>query len=135
QLATRAPASVPTDGTDDSWADAALHAAGADDLLRILPEGYDTRILDRGANLSGGQRQRIALARAVASDAPVLVLHDPTTAVDAVTEQHIAEALVADRRREDRATLLVTRAPALLREADRVVFVDGGTIAAEGAHT
>jgi putative ABC transport system ATP-binding protein len=134
QLATRAPASDPTDGSDDSWADAALHAAGADDLLRILPEGYDTRILDRGANLSGGQRQRIALARAVASDAPVLVLQDPTTAVDAVTEQHIAEALVAARRVSDRATLLVTRAPALLREADEVLYVRGGRITARADH-
>ncbi|HEX7350341.1 ABC transporter ATP-binding protein [Brachybacterium sp.] len=132
QLATRAP-----DGTaieDDAWAGHALHAAGAEDLLRILPEGYDTRILDRGANLSGGQRQRIALARAVAADAPVLVLHDPTTAVDAVTEQNIAEALIAARRRTDRATLLVTRAPALLQEADRVVFMQDGEVLAEGPH-
>ena len=134
QLATRAPAGT-TDGADGTWADHALHAAGAQDLLRILPDGYDTRILDRGSNLSGGQRQRIALARAVAADAPVLVLHDPTTAVDAVTEQNIAEALIAARRRTDRATLLVTRAPALLREADRVVFMQNGAVAAEGAHT
>jgi putative ABC transport system ATP-binding protein len=143
QLATRAPAEEsPLEGDagdeigdGDRWADAAMHAAGAEDLLRILPEGYDTRILDRGANLSGGQRQRIALARAVAADAPVLVLHDPTTAVDAVTEQNIAEALVAARHRTDRATLLVTRAPALLQAADRVVFVRGGRITAEGEHT
>ena len=134
QLATRAPLGT-TDAGNSSWADDALHAAGAEDLLRILPEGYDTRILDRGSNLSGGQRQRIALARAVAADAPVLVLHDPTTAVDAVTEQNIAEALVAARRRTDRATLLITRAPALLREADRVVFMQDGAVAAEGAHT
>lgn len=133
QLATRAPADT-AQGEDDAWADQALHAAGADDLLRILPEGYDTRILDRGANLSGGQRQRIALARAVAADAPVLVLHDPTTAVDAVTEQNIAEALTAARRRTDRATLLVTRAPALLQAADRVVFVQAGEIRGEGVH-
>lgn len=132
QLATRVPADVPRH--DDTWARGALHAAGAEDLLGILPEGYDTRILDRGANLSGGQRQRIALARAVAADAPVLVLHDPTTAVDAVTEQHIAEALVAARRVPDRATVLVTRAPALLREADRVVFVRGGRVEGNGAH-
>src|SRR5699024_6540776 len=92
------------------------------------------RILDRGANLSGGQRQRIALARAVAADAPVLVLHDPTTAVDAVTEQNIAEALIAARRRTDRATLLVTRAPALLQEVDRVVFMRGGAVVTEGTH-
>lgn len=132
QLATRAPAGTAIE--QDGWADDALHAAGAEDLLRILPKGYDSRILDRGANLSGGQRQRIALARAVAADAPVLVLHDPTTAVDAVTEQNIAEALIAARRRTDRATLLVTRAPALLQEADRVVFMRHGAVVAEGAH-
>jgi putative ABC transport system ATP-binding protein len=134
QLATRAPEGTAVE-YEDAWADAALHAAGAGDLLRILPEGYETRILDRGANLSGGQRQRIALARAVAADAPVLVLHDPTTAVDAVTEQNIAEALVAARRRTDRATLLVTRSPALLQEVDRVVFMRGGEVLSEGAHS
>lgn len=134
QLATRAPEGTPTDGSDDSWADAALDAAGAEDMLRILPESYDSRILDRGSNLSGGQRQRLALARAVAADTPVLVLHDPTTAVDAVTEQHIAEALVAARSREDRATLLVTRSPALLKEADRVVYVRDGQVVADGSH-
>ena len=134
QLATRAPEGAATCGSD-GWAEDALHAAGAGDLLQILPEGFETRILDRGSNLSGGQKQRIALARAVAADAPVLVLHDPTTAVDAVTEQNIAEALIAARRRTDRATLLVTRAPALLREADRVVFMRDGSIFSEGSHT
>lgn len=135
QLATRAPVDAARDGSDDSWADAALDAAGAQDLLRILAEGYDTRILDRGANLSGGQRQRIALARAVAADAPVLVLQDPTTAVDAVTEQHIAEALTAARRRPDRATLIVTRSPALLQAADEVAYVRGGRVVAVDPHT
>ena len=139
QLGTRAPAPSPGDGTEDTvdadaWAHAALRAAGAEDLLRILPDGLDTRILDRGANLSGGQRQRIALARAVASDVPVLVLQDPTTAVDAVTEQRIAEALMAARRQEDRATLVLTRAPALLRGADRVVHVRDGRVVAVGDH-
>lgn len=134
QLATRAPAPNPGGTGDDAWAHAALRAAGAEDMLQILPEGFDARILDRGANLSGGQRQRIALARAVAADVPALVLHDPTTAVDAVTEQHIAEALTAARRLPDRATLVLTRAPALLREADQVVFVHDGRVAAEGTH-
>lgn len=134
QLATRASAAALA-APEDAWADRALRAAGAEDLLRILPEGYDTRILDRGSNLSGGQRQRLALARAVAADAPVLVLHDPTTAVDAVTEQRIAEALTAARREEDRATLILTRAPALLAAADDVVMVAGGRVLARGAHT
>lgn len=133
QLATRAPAGV-ADAGDDAWAHASLEAAGASDMLRILPEGFDSRILDRGANLSGGQRQRIALARAVAADTPALVLQDPTTAVDAVTEQRIAEALAAARRGPDRATLVITRAPALLREADEVVFVRDGTVTDHGTH-
>lgn len=133
QLATRAPAGVVTDG-DDAWATRSLDAAGAADMLRILPDGFDSRILDRGSNLSGGQRQRIALARAVAADTPVLVLQDPTTAVDAVTEQRIAEALVAARRAPDRSTLLLTRAPALLREADEVVFVRDGAVREHGTH-
>lgn len=132
QLGTKAPTPAPGDG--DRWAHAALHAAGADDLLRILPDGMDTRIQDRGANLSGGQRQRLALARAVASDTPVLVLHDPTTAVDAVTEQHIAEALVAARSLEDRITIILTKAPALLNAVEDVVFVSGGEVAGRGRH-
>lgn len=132
QLATRS--AVAHQAADDAWADAALHAAGADDLLDILAEGYDTRILDRGSNLSGGQRQRIALARAVAADPPVLVLQDPTTAVDAVTEQRIAEALVAARGAADRTTLILTRSPALLAASDRVVLVEGGQATASGTH-
>src|SRR5699024_6767261 len=118
QLATRAPLSGVDPG--DVWADDALHAAGAEDLLRILPEGYDTRILDRGANLSGGQRQRVALA--------------PAAAGAAVTGQNVAEALLSARRRTDRGTLLVTRAPALLQEVDRVVFMRGGAVVTEGTH-
>ncbi len=143
QLATRAPERVGPDGAlppadadggGDDWAHAALRAAGAEDLLDILPEQLDTRIRDRGANLSGGQRQRIALARAVASDAPALVLHDPTTAVDAVTEQNIGEALTAARRVPDRITLLFTKSPALLDHVDEVVFVTNGAVTARGVH-
>lgn len=133
QLATRAPREVLEEGSD-VWAHEALRSAGADDLLDILSDGLDTRIMDRGANLSGGQRQRLALARAVAADTPALVLHDPTTAVDAVTEQRIAESLAAARKRPDRVTVLVTKAPALLAQSDRVVFVQRGTKVAEGSH-
>lgn len=129
QLATRAP-----DARGEGWEDRALEAAGATDLLQILPHGYETRILDRGANLSGGQRQRIALARAVAADPPVLVLEDPTTAVDAVTEQRIADALIAARRQPDRITIILTRAPALLRAADAVLLVRDGVVVAQGHH-
>lgn len=137
QLDTKRPAPDASPGTTndpDTWAHAALKSAGADDLLRILPEGLDTRILDRGANLSGGQRQRLALARALAADVPVLVLNDPTTAVDAVTEHKIAQGVREARRVEDRITVLIAKAPALLDQADRVLFVRGGEVSAEGLH-
>ncbi|MFC4080707.1 ABC transporter ATP-binding protein, partial [Amycolatopsis samaneae] len=78
------------------------------------------------------QRQRVALARVLAADAPVLVLHDPTTAVDTVTEARIAEGLA--RMRRDRTTILVTTSPALLAAADRVLLLDGGRVTGEGTH-
>ncbi|WP_431953658.1 ABC transporter ATP-binding protein [Actinacidiphila sp. bgisy167] len=112
--------------------DRALAAAGADEIVRALPRGDATEIAEGGRSLSGGQRQRVALARALVADRPVLVLHDPTTAVDAVTEARIAVGLREHRR--GRTTLLVTNSPALLSVADRVVLIDGGRVAADGAH-
>ena len=109
----------------------ALAAASVDRLAAELPDGLDTDIGERGQALSGGQRQRVALARALATDAPVLVLHDPTTAVDPVTEAGIVAGLRELRR--DRTTVLVTTSPALLGICDRVVVVDPDR-PAEGTH-
>ncbi len=92
-----------------------MRAAACDDFAADL----DLPVGEDGNRLSGGQRQRIALARALASDAPVLVLHDPTTAVDPVTEHAIAVRLRDVRA--DRATLLIASSPALLGRCDRVV--------------
>ncbi|MBB2941262.1 putative ABC transport system ATP-binding protein [Actinoplanes lutulentus] len=110
---------------------AAVHAAAAED---VLTAGLDHELVERGANLSGGQRQRVALARAFAADPPVLVLHDPTTAVDAVTEALIADRLAEARGRSPRGTIVITSSPALLRAAHRVTVLDGGTVVAEGTH-
>ncbi|MEQ3550035.1 ABC transporter ATP-binding protein [Pseudonocardia nematodicida] len=110
----------------------AMAAAAADQVAATLPDGADTDVSARGRSLSGGQRQRIALARALAADAPVLVLHDPTTAVDAVTEARIAEGLAAHRA--GRSTLLVTTSPALLDRAGTVVFLADGAVRATGTH-
>jgi putative ABC transport system ATP-binding protein len=107
-------------------------AAGADEVAAALAQGYDTPVSERGRSLSGGQRQRVALARALAADREILVLHDPTTAVDAVTEAGIADGLRALRR--GRTTVLVTTSPALLAVADRVVLVEHGRVADTGAH-
>ncbi|MFF8973947.1 ABC transporter ATP-binding protein [Streptomyces sp. NPDC014995] len=110
----------------------ALTASAADDVARLLPDGVDTVLAERGRSLSGGQRQRVALARALAADRPVLVLHDPTTAVDTVTESRIAARLREARR--GRTTVLVTTSPALLAVTDRVVVLDEGTVTADGSH-
>jgi ABC-type multidrug transport system fused ATPase/permease subunit len=115
---------VALPGADDYRVAAALDAAGCGELAEILPDGWDTPVGEGGASLSGGQRQRVALARALATDAPLLVLHDPTTAVDAVTEAAIADGL--RRVRAGRRTVVITRSPALLQVADRVVTVAGG---------
>ncbi|MGW9435101.1 ABC transporter ATP-binding protein [Streptomyces sp. NPDC055607] len=110
----------------------ALAAAAADDVAEALPDGVHTVLAERGRSLSGGQRQRVALARALAADPPVLVVHDPTTAVDTVTEARIAARLRELRR--GRTTLLVTTSPALLAGTDVVVVLDGGRVTAEGSH-
>ncbi|MEX5635143.1 ABC transporter ATP-binding protein [Parafrankia sp. FMc2] len=102
-------------GSPPERMDSAVWAAACEDFAA----GLDTPVGENGNRLSGGQRQRVALARAFATDAPMLVLHDPTTAVDSVTEQLIAERLVGVRR--DRSTLLIASSPALLGCCDRVV--------------
>ncbi|WP_409328692.1 ABC transporter transmembrane domain-containing protein [Trujillonella humicola] len=111
---------------------AAVHAAAADDVLTGHPDGADRAVADRGRSLSGGQRQRVALARALLLAPPVLVLHDPTTAVDAVTEEAIAAGVAGLRR--GRTTVLVTSSPALLGRCDRVLLLEGGRVAAAGTH-
>ena len=109
-----------------------LRASGVADIVELLPGGLDHRIQDLGTNLSGGQRQRVALARALSADPDVLVLHDPTTAVDAVTEAAIANAIAELRR--GRCTLVITSSPAFLAAAESVVFVEEGTSAVMGEH-
>ncbi|BBG03314.1 MULTISPECIES: ABC transporter ATP-binding protein [Pseudonocardia] len=97
----------------------ALWAAACDDFVSGTPGGLDIQVGENGNRLSGGQRQRLALARAYARDAQVLVLHEPTTAVDSVTGAAIADRL--RRVRAGRSTLLVTTSPVLLARCDRVV--------------
>ncbi|MFE1830458.1 ABC transporter ATP-binding protein [Streptomyces yangpuensis] len=110
----------------------AVEASLLTDVVALHREGLDYAVRDRGANLSGGQRQRLSLARALAADSDVLVLHDPTTAVDAVTEQLIARNIA--RLRRGRTTLVITSSPALLDAADRVLVLDDGVITAEDTH-
>ncbi|MFF9011796.1 ABC transporter ATP-binding protein [Streptomyces sp. NPDC014870] len=125
-------AGAAAEGADPVDVGPALAASAADDVAQALPDGVDTLLTERGRSLSGGQRQRVALARALAADPPVLVVHDPTTAVDTVTEARIA-ARLRDLRK-GRTTVLVTTSPALLAGTDVVVMLDDGRVAAEGSH-
>ncbi|MFJ8752404.1 ABC transporter ATP-binding protein [Streptomyces sp. NPDC102441] len=110
----------------------AVEASLLTDVVALHREGLDHAVRDRGANLSGGQRQRLSLARALATDSDVLVLHDPTTAVDAVTEQLIARNIA--KLRKGRTTVVITSSPALLDAADRVLVLDGGAVTADDTH-
>lgn len=120
-------------GRSEQATTAAFEAATVTEVVKSLPAGADTPIGDDGAQLSGGQRQRVVLARALAGDAPVVVLHDPTTAVDTATEARIAVGIREARR--GRTTILVATSPALLSIADRVAFLHEGRILDCGSHS
>ncbi|MGW6573701.1 ABC transporter ATP-binding protein [Streptomyces sp. NPDC054945] len=122
---------IDPSGTSRTVAEA-VEASMLTDVVALHREGLDHGVRDRGANLSGGQRQRLSLARALAADSDILVLHDPTTAVDAVTEQLIARNIAKLRR--GRTTVVITSSPALLDAADRVLVLDDGVITAEDTH-
>ncbi|MBJ8338837.1 ABC transporter ATP-binding protein [Antrihabitans sp. YC3-6] len=125
---------------DERFVDRVLHASAAIHVVTVHSDGMSTVVAERGASLSGGQRQRVALARALLTQAPVLVLHEPTTAVDAVTEHAVAEGIsslrhrVGDGKGGGFTTILVTSSPALLAVTDRVVVLDSDGVVAEGKH-
>jgi predicted glycosyltransferase/ABC-type multidrug transport system ATPase subunit len=117
---------------DDEEVRAAARAAGMDDFVETLPEGYDTILAERGASLSGGQRQRVAIARALVRRSPIVVLDEPTSGLDAVTERGILDALLG--LMESRTTLLVTHHMSLVKQCDEVVVLEHGEIAAQGTY-
>ena len=111
---------------------AAARAARADEFIQDLPEGYDTFIGERGATLSGGQRQRIAIARALVRDAPIVILDEPTTGLDARTESLLVEAL--ERLREGRTTLVIAHNLSTIAHADLILVLEHGRIVESGRH-
>ena len=112
---------------------AAARAAGAEEFIVELPEGYDTVVGERGYTLSGGQRQRVAIARTLLVNPPILILDDATSAVDVQVEQVIHEGLRV--LMEGRTTLIVAHRLSTIGLADRVVLVDDGRVVADGTHT
>jgi ABC-type multidrug transport system fused ATPase/permease subunit len=120
----------PSGRRTDGEIAAALATADAWEVVDGLPEGLDTVIGERGRSLSGGQRQRVVLARALLADADVLVLVEPTSAVDAHTEARIAARLRAARA--GRATVVVSASPLLLHAAERAILVTDGRVVVDG---
>lgn len=111
---------------------AAARAANADAFIRNLPDGYDTVVGERGATLSGGQRQRIAIARALLRNAPILILDEPTAALDAKSEEQVMSAL--ERLMQGRTTFIIAHRLSTVREADLIVVLDQGRIVEQGRH-
>jgi len=122
----------PVSATDEATLARFLHAASAEDIVDGLPDGLDTPIGTQARTLSGGQRQRVRLARALLADPEVLILLEPTSAVDAHTEAAITDRLRAVRA--GRTTVVATTSPLLLDRADRVAYLVDGRVAATGSH-
>jgi ABC-type multidrug transport system fused ATPase/permease subunit len=111
---------------------AAATVAAADDFIAALPGGYDTLLGERGTKLSTGQRQRLSIARAVLKDAPILILDEPTAALDAETELRVLERLAAWGK--GRLIFLITHRLSAVRHADQIVVLGGGRIVESGTH-
>lgn len=112
--------------------EAAARAAQAHDFIMSFPDGYETRIGERGVSLSGGQRQRLALARAFLTDPAILILDDSTSAIDSATEDQIQQAILAAS--QGRTTILITHRLSQIRWADKIVVLRRGRVAAIGTH-
>ena len=119
------------DATDDAVR-AAARAAHADRFIEALPDGYSTRLGERGVTLSGGQRQRIAIARAILRDAPILLLDEATSALDAESEVEVQKALDVVMR--GRTTLVIAHRLATVQNASRILVIDQGRIVEAGDH-
>ena len=117
--------------TDDEIADAA-RAAGAEDFILAMSDGYDTVVGERGESLSGGQRQRIAIARAILKNAPILLLDEATSALDAETETQIQKAM--DTLRKGRTTVVIAHRLATVQHADCIHVVVDGRVVESGTH-
>jgi ABC-type multidrug transport system fused ATPase/permease subunit len=116
----------------DAEVEGAARAANAHDFITALPKGYDTEIGERGARMSGGERQRIAVARAFLKDAPILILDEPTSAIDSRTEAVILTAL--ERLMEGRTTFMVAHRLSTISHCDLVLVVNDGRVVEQGSH-
>ena len=110
----------------------AIQMASLTELVETLPQGFDTKVGERGTSLSGGQRQRVAIARAFLKDAPILILDEATSHLDALSESEVRGAL--DKLKEDRTTIIIAHRLSTIRNADNIIVLDGGKIKESGNH-
>ncbi|MBD95383.1 MAG: multidrug ABC transporter ATP-binding protein [Acidobacteria bacterium] len=116
----------------DAEVEAAARAAHVDVFVRRLPQGYDTPVAEGGATLSGGERQRLGIARALLKQAPILILDEPTSAIDAISEEAVFDAL--RRLRPRHTTLVIAHRLSTIRDANRILVLDDGRLVAQGPH-
>jgi ATP-binding cassette subfamily B protein/subfamily B ATP-binding cassette protein MsbA len=119
------------DATDEEI-EAAARAAHAHEFVSRLPHGYRSTIAESGGGLSGGERQRLSIARALVKDAPILILDEPTSSLDALSEQMVFDAL--KRLTAGRTTIVIAHRLSTVRDADRILVLDQGRVAAQGRH-
>ena len=110
----------------------AVELAALADLVTSLPQGLNTPVGERGTSLSGGQRQRVAIARAFLKDAPVLILDEATSHLDAISEQGVRKAL--DQLKTDRTTIIIAHRLSTIRDADMIVVLEDGQVVETGTH-
>jgi subfamily B ATP-binding cassette protein MsbA len=110
----------------------AAKLANADEFIKRMPQGYDTVIGERGSTLSGGQRQRIAIARAIIRDSPILILDEPSSGLDAGSEELVFEAL--GRLTHDKTAILIAHRLTTVRKADVIFVLKDGAVVESGAH-
>jgi ABC-type multidrug transport system fused ATPase/permease subunit len=116
----------------DAEVEQAARAAHAHEFISRLPKGYETPVAEAGAGLSGGERQRLSVARAILKNAPILILDEPTSSLDAISEEIVFEAL--RRLRAGRTTIVIAHRLSTVRDADAILVLDGGRIVAQGRH-
>ena len=110
----------------------AARQANADDFIRSMPLGYDTLVGERGSTLSGGQRQRIGIARVMLRNSPILLLDEPTAALDSETERLVIDAL--ERLMKGRTVIMIAHRLSTIRDADQIVVISGGVVSESGTH-
>jgi len=110
----------------------AAKLANAHEFIVRMPDGYDTEIGERGLTLSGGQRQRIGIARAIIRNSPILILDEPTAALDSESEQVVIEAL--ERAMKGRTVITIAHRLSTIRDADKIVVLKDGVVSEQGNH-